>query len=885
MARVLGQYLRLLNKKPILLIFYYYPAKNFRHQIFHDYKAQRKPLDQELKDQMPIAREAVDALNIVKVEIEGYEADDLIATLSKDNLEAGVETVIVTGDKDILQLVRDEKVLVWNDSKDIMYGEKEVEEKFGIKPEKLTDVFALMGDASDNVPGIKGIGEKTAVKLIKEFGSLAGVLENADKVGGKTGKLLQEGKEDALMSRRLVALSDDIPFKYNLKDFECKPIDDSKTVPFFEKYEFNSLIKQIHKEEDGEEYKNYKPEPELKSEHRSSLPAASGFSEIKKFKPLEKFAFEIISSKQQAENLAGIIKKEKICAVKTVGASIDPLKTNIVGVSFFAASKAYYIPVGHSDFTVLQISFEDFKEIFKSVLADKHIKKIGDDLKYERNIYKSQGLSLEGIYFDTSIASYCINPSVDHELEVLAKQYMDFDAGNADFLGKGAKKINFAESSVENGAKYSGSMVYAAFNIFQNFEKLISERNLSKLFFDIEMPLVEVLSDMEIAGIKVDLDFLRKFNEKTVTEIKKIETKLYDIAGKEFNINSPKQLASIMFEKLNLPVVKKTKTGYSTDEEVLTELSGHEFPAEVLKYREFQKLKSTYIDPVIDYSAYYGGRIHTVFNQTVTATGRLSSSDPNLQNIPIRTAYGREFRKAFIAEKGKIYVSADYSQIDLRVLAHISGDEKLIAAFKHGEDIHSATAREVFEVPKYKEVPSELRSNAKAINFGIVYGMSSFGLSRQLNIPFAKAKAYIDSYFEKYSGVKRWMKEIVDQAKETGAVCTITGRVRFVPELKSSIAPVRQAGERIALNTPVQGSSADIIKIAMLNLHREVKKENYDAQMLLQVHDDLLFEVDEKIVRKFAALLKKEMEGAVELAVPLRVDVKSGRNWGEMKEI
>jgi len=388
---------------------------------------------------------------------------------------------------------------------------------------------------------------------------------------------------------------------------------------------------------------------------------------------------------------------------------------------------------------------------------------------------------------------------------------------------------------------------------------------------------------MEIAGIKVSVDFLKDFNEKIAGEIKNIETEIYGEAGCAFNINSPKQLASIMFEKLNLPVVKKTKTGYSTDEEVLTELSYSKFAAAVLKYREFQKLKNTYIDPIINYCSYYGDRIHTIFNQAVTNTGRLSSTEPNLQNIPIKSAYGREFRKAFIPEKNKIFVSADYSQIDLRVLAHISQDEKLIKAFKDGQDIHSATAREVFNIPAGDPVPYDLRSAAKSINFGIVYGMSPFGLSKQLGIPFGKAKEYIDGYFERYSGVKEWMKKIVEEAKNDGYVRAVTGRIRYIPELQSLNSQVRAAGERIALNTPIQGTSADIIKIAMINIYNELKKENFKASMLLQVHDDLLFEAEEKYAVKLKKIIRDKMENALVLSVPLAVDIKEGASWGEMK--
>jgi DNA polymerase-1 len=538
--------------------------------------------------------------------------------------------------------------------------------------------------------------------------------------------------------------------------------------------------------------------------------------------------------------------------------------------------------MGHNDFTFSQISFEEFKEVFSGILADDKIRKTGFDLKCERNVYKTNGLQLNGIDFDVMLASYCLNPLKPHGISEMSWNYLGFNAGDETFLGKGAKRISFSDAPAEQSAQCANSQSYASYNLRPGFQKGMSGAGLDALFSDIEMPLVEILSEMEIAGIKIDEEFLKTFNDKIVSEIKSVEKKVYEAAGGEFNINSPKQLGFVMFEKLGMPVVKRTKTGYSTDEEVLAELSSFEFASEILKYRELQKLKSTYIDPIGNYCAYYGKRIHTIFNQAVTSTGRLSSTEPNLQNIPIKSAYGREFRKTFVPEDGKIFISADYSQIDLRVLAHISQDEKLIKAFKEGQDIHSATAAEVFNIPEGEKVPGDLRSAAKSINFGIVYGMSPFGLSKQLGIPFAKAKEYIDGYFERYPGVRKWMKQVVIDARRNGYVRTITGRIRYMPEFETQNAQIRQAGERIALNTPIQGTSADIIKIAMINIFGELKKRKLDASMLLQVHDDLLFEAGLSCAEELKKLIKDKMENAVSLLVPLSVDIKTGKSWGEM---
>ncbi|MDR3274632.1 MAG: DNA polymerase I [Endomicrobium sp.] len=890
-----------------------YPSKNFRHEIFKNYKANRRPLDEALISQMPIAREAAKALNIADIEIQGYEADDLIATLAQNNKKNNMQTVIVTGDKDILQLAEDENILIWNDSKDIMHNTKSVKEKYGVEPKQLTDVFALMGDAVDNVPGIKGIGEKTAVKLIKEFGNLENVLKNADFVKGNLGRLLKQGKEEALLSKKLIELNKQVHLRYEISEFESKDLDLSNAILFFEKYEFKSLLNKYSgtaakpvatATSSTADYSHSMVKPEIEGNDISSAGAVKpNFlkthilkkeqSDVNSGQVVSKntnlsfnvFESEIVDTPEKAIKVVKIIEEAGIFALKTIGSANDFFKMQIVGVSLCIENKAFYFPIGHNYLTAQQMTFNDFKNIFSHLFYSNNIKKVGYDLKQERNIYKTLGLVFNNIYFDIMLASYCLNPAKSHSLPDISNEYVGFTAGDESYFKKGTKKITFADSLIGDNAKYANLISYAIFAMYKIFDFRIKDKKLASLFFDIEMPLIEVLSEMEIAGIKVDSSFLHKFNEKIVFELKKIENNIYKIADKEFNVNSPKQLSSVMFEKLNLPVIKRTKTGYSTDEEVLTELSSYELPAEVLKHRELQKLKSTYIDSTTNYCVYYGSRIHTVFNQAVTTTGRLSSTEPNLQNIPIKSVYGKEFRKVFVPEDDKIFISADYSQIDLRVLAHISNDEKLIEAFKKGADIHSATAREIFNIPPREPLPGNLRSAAKSINFGIVYGMSPFGLSKQLNIPFGKAKEYIDGYFDRYKGVKIWMKHIVEQALKDGYVSTITGRIRYMPELNSNNVLIRNAGERIALNTPVQGSSADIIKIAMINIYNEIKLKGYKSLMLLQVHDDLLFEVPSVEAEKLVLIIKDKMENSVKLRIPVVVDIKTGKNWGEMQKI
>jgi DNA polymerase-1 len=597
------------------------------------------------------------------------------------------------------------------------------------------------------------------------------------------------------------------------------------------------------------------------------------------------FSGEIVNTLEKASEIAKLIEQSGIFALKTIKSVSGSSKAHIVGVSLCIENRAFYFPVDHSSLTARQIGRGGFKNVFSPLLSSGRIKKLGYDLKQERNIYKTLlGINLNGLYFDVMLASYCLDPAKPHAIDDIADEYLNFKV-NGNCFGREAKKTALADFSAQDGAEYANSVSAAVFAAYEIFSPAVKEKKLSPLFFNIEMPLIEILSEMEISGIKVDMSFLSRFSKKINSELKEIETSIYKMAGGEFNINSHKQLAHIMFEKFNFPVVKKTKTGYSTDEKVLGELSSYEFPAALLKYRELQKLKSAYIDPLYSCCASCGGRVHTAFNQAVTATGRLSSTEPNLQNIPVKSVYGREFRKVFVSGNGRIFLSADYSQIDLRVLAHVSRDPKLMEAFKNGVDIHGATAREIFNIPEGEFVSESLRNAAKSINFGIIYGMSPFGLSKQLNIPFEKAKEYINGYFEKYSGVKLWTKQIVEQALRDGYVCTITGRIRYIPDIYSERVQVKNAAERIALNTPIQGSSADIIKTAMINIYNEIKIRGYKSQLLLQVHDDLLFEVPVNETDSMISIIRDKMENSVTLSVPMAVDIKAGKNWGEMKDI
>jgi DNA polymerase-1 len=837
-------FLKLINSKnpEYLVVCFDYPAKNFRHKAYELYKAHRKEIDAELKTQMPIAREAVRAFNIAMIEKEGFEADDLIATLAKEAEKDGSEAVIITGDKDALQLV-DDKISVWNEQREVLYTPEKVKEKYGLEPGQLNDMFSLMGDSSDNVPGVKGIGEKTAVKLIQKFGSLEKLLENLDSVEGRPKELIANSKEEAIQSKMLVTLHKEVPLDLSWKDCKTKPVDQKTAEEFLRKYEFNSLLKDI--------FGTIEAKVEQVTENTL------------------KFKTNIVDSEDALENLVKKINKAGYVSVDLETDSVNPLKARIVGLSFACDGKdGYYIPVGHDYLGAgNQLPLDTVLKSLKEILESDKIRKYGQNIKYDYIVFKKNGIKLACLYFDTMVASYCLNPSRMTQIEEL--------------IGKGAKQSTMDKVEIEKAADYACADAVMVYLLVEKFSGMLSEKKLSKLFFEVEMHLVEILAKMEEEGIKIDSDYLKDLSKEFLGISKKLEKDIFELAGQEFNPNSPKQLSHILFEKLQLPIVRKTKTGFSTDEEVLITLSSqHELPKKLIEYREIQKLKSTYIDSLLELADKDTQRVHTSFNQAITATGRLSSSNPNLQNIPIKSDYGKMIRKGFVCEKGNILLSADYSQIDLRSLAHVSGDKALTKAFNSGEDIHSATANEVFG-----KVDPETRRLAKTINFGIVYGQSAFSLGQQLGISNHQAKEYIDSYFLKYSGVKEWMENIVKEARQNGYVSTLLGRIRYLPDINAKNGQVRGFAERMALNTPIQGTSADIIKAAMIEVDKKLQETGLKAVMLLQVHDELVFEIPVDEEKKALPLIKTTMENAVKLNVPIVADLKIGHNWLEMKKV
>lgn len=836
------------EKPDYLAIAFDLKGPTFRHKKFEQYKIHRKPMPDELVDQMPIIKDVVRAYNIPVFELQGYEADDILATLTKSAVAAGYEVYIVTGDKDMLQLVGPH-VRVYNVHKEgLIYDKGAVKERYGVPPEGIVDLIALMGDASDNIPGVTGIGEVTAKKLMEDFGSLDNVIAGADRIKSESlRRKIIEYKDQALMSKDLATVDAEVPIDVDLEKLRLAEPDKEKLYGIYSELEFRSLLKDY---------------------------SAPGKQISGKYELVEGDA----SLKRLIKELSG--QKEFALDFETTGT--DPMSCEPVGISFcWKEGSAYYVPIGD-----VKGGF-DKAELFgalKHVLEDSDITKIGQNIKYEKILLAVNGIDIKGAVFDTMVASYVLNPSKsNHNLEDITLEYLDLKKTPiTELIGEGKKKITMKEVEVGRVKDYCCQDSDATFRLKKVLDRQLEEKGMGKLFHEVEMPLIGCLTDMELCGVAIDTAYLGAMSKEMAKQLEKITAEIYEAAGAEFNINSPKQLAEILFVKLKLPVVKKTKTGQSTDVDVLETLSGsHKLPALLLKYREIQKLKSTYVDALPELVNRKTGRVHTSFNQTVTATGRLSSSDPNFQNIPVKTEMGRKIRRAFIAgREGWSVLTADYSQIELRILAHFSSDPELLKAFEGGRDIHTHTASLIFDV-KEPDVTPEMRSIAKTVNFGIIYGMSPFGLSKELKIEISKAKDFIDAYFEKYGKVKVFLGDLVEEARNDGYVTTILNRRRYLPEINSKNNSVRQFAERAAINAPIQGSAADLIKIAMINIYNVMKEKKLKSKMLLQVHDELIFEVPPEEAEQMREIVRERMEQVVKLKVPVKVQVKVGDNWLE----
>ncbi len=833
-------------------------APTARHKLYEGYKANRKGMPDELAEQMPIIKEILRAMNIDIVEMEGYEADDVLGTLSRYGEKEGVEVIILSGDRDTFQLATDKTTIRIPHTKGGKtetdeYNREKIVEKYGLEPKQLIDVKGLQGDSSDNIPGVPGVGKKTALSLIQKYGSIENLYDKLEKgeddLKGKQREKIEQNKELAFLSKVLGTINLEVPIQDTLEDFKVEEWDKEKVYELFKKLNFKRYIDRFSLSDEGKEEKIEKEKLKIIDKN---------IDEVIELIKNQKQMIIYLDTKQD-ENPNKIIK-EKISSIA--------IYDNFSKDAIF-------------------LNFNEEKDVskLKEILEDKEIKKIGINLTKMYILLKQLDITLDGIYYDIAIASYILNPSNNKlEIENLIDRFLDINVN--EFIDKqDSKQINLFDEIPSNEKEREKCAEYcmAISKIKDITEKKLEEINALKLFNEIDMPTVEVLSDMQWNGMYVDEKELEEFGQELKEKLGILTKEIYEMAGEEFNINSTKQLGEILFEKMKLPVVKKTKSGYSTDVDVLEKLKKEDPIIEkILDYRQLMKLNSTYIEGLKPYINPKTKRIHSFFHQTITATGRISSTEPNLQNIPTRFELGKRVRKVFKPESGKVYLDADYSQIELRVLAHISGDEHMIQAFKEGQDIHKQAASKVFKTP-IDEVTKEQRSNAKAVNFGIVYGISDFGLGEQLGISRKLAKQYITEYLEQYSGIKAFMENITEEAKEKGYVETLFHRRRYIPELKSNNYMVRQFGSRAAMNTPIQGTAADIMKIAMIKVYRELKKRNLKSKIVLQVHDEMMLEVLPEEKEEIKLMMKEAMETAASLKVPLIADISEADNWYECK--
>lgn len=835
------------EKPEYMMIIFDTPVPTFRHKEFKEYKANRKKMPDELINQIPLIKEIINNYNIPIYSKEGYEADDIIGTIAKEAEKRNCDTIIVTGDKDAFQLISPHtKIMttIKGVTEVKIYDEESIRKKYGIDPGKIVDVLALKGDSSDNIPGVPGIGEKTALALIKKFGNLKDILNNVDQISKKSlRENIKKYEDQILMSKRLATIVREVPITYDFDAAKIKSPNYNELWGIFKKLEFKNLLKKIA--------------PQINQEKTN-------------------LKYNLIDTIGKLKELTNRIKENKYFSFCLINSSDNPILSNILGIALsLKDNEIYYLPLVPLNLmeSTKCLSTELVLSQLRPFYENERIIKISHNLKFDFIVLHRYKVGLRGDNFDVMIAAYLLNPSMEkYNLRNLFWEYLkylkDEDKKNQE------KKVKSIDDTCEDARNI--------LRLKDILEEKMKEKNLISLFKEIEMPLVKILGKMEMNGFKVNIDFLKEMSQKMNFRLKELEEIIYNLAGTEFNINSPKQLSVILFEKLKLPIIKKTKTGYSTNAGALNILAPHhKIVSFILEYRELDKLKNTYIDKLPLLVNNKTKRIHTSFHQTVTSTGRLSSSEPNLQNIPIRTEMGKEIRRAFIAEEGFILLSADYSQVELRILAHLSGDESLINAFKNDEDIHIHTAAEIFGLDQ-DIINQQMRRMAKVINFGIIYGMSSYGLAQNLGLEREEAEKYIYNYFFRYQGVKRYIEREKEEARNKGYIITLLKRRRYLEGINSKDKNIREFNERIAINTPIQGSAADLIKIAMIKISESFKRERFKSKLLLQIHDELIFEVYKPELEKVKSVIKDIMEHSLELSVPLKVNLNVGDNWAEL---
>ena len=828
-------------------------GKTFRHDMYSEYKANRPPMPEDLVQQIEPIHQIITLMGIKLIMIPGVEADDVIGTLAEQARQKRLDTVISTGDKDMTQLVC-KNVSVVNTMSGELLNESGVLKKFGVEPKYITDYLALIGDKSDNVPGVEKVGPKTAVKWLDEFGDIDGIKSNAESIGGKVGENLRASLETLDLAHQLVKIKTDVELDLGIEDLKVGEPNSKELSKIYKELEFNAWLQEV-------------PERQATS-------------------PKINKSYKCITTKKDLRKVIKEASKSDTVAIDTETTGLDYIDSELVGISIsFNAGEGFYIPIKHNDESITQLPLEDVINELKPLLENSEKKIIGQNIKFDKNILMKYGLKLASIKNDTMMMSYVLDASATrHNLDALASYYLGYKTSTyEDVAGKGAKQISFDDVPIDIATNYAAEDADITLRLYEELSpKLKNIESLNKLNEEIEIPLIEVLSDMERNGAILNAKVLNAQSKDLEERIIRLENKAYKLAGEEFNLGSTKQLREIFFDKLNYRVIKKTPGGQpSTDEKVLAELAEeYELPKVLLEHRTLSKLKSTYTDKLPNQISSLSGKVHTSFHQAVTTTGRLSSSDPNLQNIPIRTEDGRRIRQAFEPSNGNKFISADYSQIELRVMAHLSKDPGLLSAFQEGEDVHSKTASEVFNVG-IEDVTSDLRRNAKAINFGLIYGISAFGLGKQLGITRNLAAEYMAMYFEKYPGVKQYMESTKESASQNGYVETLFGRRLYLKEINANNALRRQASERAAINAPVQGTAADIMKIAMIRMYQALEKEKSEARIILQVHDELILDTPEKEIDRVIELTTEAMKEATLLDVPLEIDIGIGDNWDQ----
>ena len=855
--------------------------KTFRNEIYKEYKENRESMPDDLRSQIPMLYELIDALGISRIVLDNYEADDIVGTIAERNKKENIKTIIYSPDKDILQLVDDDvRVVASNKDNELMeYDRETVKEKRGVYPNQIIDLLALMGDASDNIPGVKGVGEKTALKLLEEYESLDGIYKNIDSIKGKVQEKLLESKDTAYMSYKLATIERDIKdFNLDYNEIASNKINIDEVNRILDELELKQIRDKINSYIYGASSKKEEKVKISNSENNAS-------EDKKDESPIlsaknNNASYYLIENETELKNLLNDINNKKLVCIDFETTGLNTFKDTIIGISFaIKSNEAFYLDVSGRT----NIDKDKCMNLVFDTLAKEDIKVIGHNLKYEYKMMRAIGKSLGNMYFDTMVAAYLINPTRGkYNMDDLAMAYLSYNTIKYSDLTDNAKKT-LLDAPLKDVVEYACEDADITFRFYECFAPLLKTYNLEELFFNIEMPLISVLADMEFDGVYISSEKMKALSDEYSILLEKTKSKIYSEAGEEFNIQSPKQLEYILFDKMGIPPTKKTKTGFSTDEEVLTELSQKYKIAEyMLTYRKYAKLKNTYLDVFPTLINEKTGRIHASFNQTVTATGRLSSSEPNLQNIPVRGEEGRDIRNTFIAEKGNLLIAADYSQIELRLLAHFSNDPALVEAFKNNDDIHRKTAMKIYSVSK-EHVTASMRNIAKIINFSIIYGKTAFGLSKELGIKRKEAEDFIKGYFSTYSRVKPFCEEVVEEVRNKGYVRTMLGRIRDLSKtINSSNAMARNEAERMALNTLIQGSAADMIKVAMIAIHKEFKNHFKTAKIVMQVHDELVVEVSEKEADKAMTIMKEIMEHSVKANVPITVDIHKGNSWGEV---